>query len=287
MVLVCWDTFHELTLNGVQVAAQIKLGNSLASKQGDAKRKDGLIKAGAAMSKLMGLMVASIREGGTCDSITHKQVEHDSNFFFPLSVDKDPKNLEKFAGFLREAIAMNRGTIVDAFGLQDDLNAVTEELNMNIAQLEKVLFTHSLLPWSILTKPQAYDHGTAAQLATALQKVEGGVAQQAFIAKIIAAKESDPERIHQMTEAIEELEGITKQLGPTLKQAKLHPNDAVASAKAQAALVRYFNNLSRYFFVYFIYICYINLNDLLSKYKLERWSASSGSSGIRRYRGNG
>jgi hypothetical protein len=47
--------------------------------------------------------------------------------------------LEKFAGFLREAIAMNRGTVADSFGVEDDLNAVTDELNMNIAQLEKVI----------------------------------------------------------------------------------------------------------------------------------------------------
>jgi hypothetical protein len=37
-----------------------------------------------------------------------------------------------------EAIAMNCGTVADAFGVEDDLNAVTNELNMNIAQLEKV-----------------------------------------------------------------------------------------------------------------------------------------------------
>lgn len=33
---------------------------------------------------------------------------------------------------------MNRGTVADAFGVEDDLNANTDELNMNIAQLEKV-----------------------------------------------------------------------------------------------------------------------------------------------------
>lgn len=53
-------------------------------------------------------------------------------------VEKDPKNLEKLAGFLRDAIAMNRSTVADAFGLEDDMNAVTEDLNRNIAQLEKV-----------------------------------------------------------------------------------------------------------------------------------------------------
>lgn len=51
---------------------------------------------------------------------------------------KDPKNLEKLAGFLREAIAMNRDVVADAFGLEDDLNTVTEDLNRNIAELEKV-----------------------------------------------------------------------------------------------------------------------------------------------------
>ena len=60
------------------------------------------------------------------------------------AVEKDPKNLEKFAGFLRDAIAMNRGAVADAFGIEDDMNTATDELNMNIAQLEKVILFHSL-----------------------------------------------------------------------------------------------------------------------------------------------
>ena len=46
------------------VSAQVKLGNSIAGKMGDGKRKDNLIKAGAAISKLMGLMVVAVRDGG-------------------------------------------------------------------------------------------------------------------------------------------------------------------------------------------------------------------------------
>jgi hypothetical protein len=180
-----------------KVSAQVKLGASIANKMGDGKKKQSLINAGAAMSKLMGLMVAAVKEG----------------------VDKDPKNMEKFAGFLRDAIAMNRGTVADAFGVEDDLNAVTDEINMNIAQLEKAL-----------------DHGTVSQLNTALAKVQGGVAQQAFLAKILASKAEDPERKRALLEAVDTLEGVSTQLGPTLLHAKLNPKDAASQRKALAAI---------------------------------------------------
>lgn len=44
------------------VSAQVKLGNTIAAKS-DGKRRDGLLKAGQALGKLMGLMVAAVREG--------------------------------------------------------------------------------------------------------------------------------------------------------------------------------------------------------------------------------
>ncbi len=55
-----------------------------------------------------------------------------------LSLVDDPKNLEKLAGYLRDAIAMNRDMVSDAFGVEDDLNTVTDDVNLSIAQLEKV-----------------------------------------------------------------------------------------------------------------------------------------------------
>lgn len=59
-------------------------------------------------------------------------------FMYNVAVDHDPKNLEKFKGFLRDAIAMNREGVADVFGVEDDLNTVTDEIALNIAQLEKV-----------------------------------------------------------------------------------------------------------------------------------------------------
>src|SRR5271163_4228413 len=61
------------------VSAQVKLGNSIAGKLGDGKRKDNLIKAGAAMSKLMGLMVTAVRDGGIPQNIIH--FEYSFSFF--------------------------------------------------------------------------------------------------------------------------------------------------------------------------------------------------------------
>lgn len=65
--------------------------------------------------------------------------------------------------------------------------------------------------------------------------------QQAFLAKIMAAKAGDPVKQKQLLEAVEELEGISKQLGPTLQYAKQNPNDAAAQKKAHAALEGYAN----------------------------------------------
>lgn len=72
--------------------------------------------------------------------------------------------------------------------------------------------------------------------------MQSGIAQQAFLAKIMASKvDIDPERKKQLLEAVEVLDGISKQLGPTLQHAKSNPNDAASQKKAHAALEGYDN----------------------------------------------
>jgi hypothetical protein len=145
------------------------------------------------------------------------------SLIFCLIVEKDLKNMEKFAGFLREAIAMNfllcaldispvqvnRGTVAYAFGVEDDLNAVTNELNMNIAQLSKT---------------------------------------------------EDAERKRQLLEAVEAVEGISKGLGPILEHAKSNRKGAATQRKAQAAIERY-STLSTFPFYFLGWLMHCSLKD--------------------------
>ncbi len=73
-------------------------------------------------------------------------------------------------------------------------------------------------------------------MGTALHKVQGGVAKQAFLAKILADKTEDPEQKRQILDSIDSLKANVKQLGPAMQYAKLNKGDKAAQAKATALL---------------------------------------------------